>query len=128
MKFYILSTVAVLLISGCSQQEKVIVPIPEVKKENTQQHTYKAPKKNIKLKEVEDTNFSSEYMYPKAKDNKNSTTEIKKSNIKNETTIASNNIETKECIALIGQDKFDKYSQIYGTSGALKKCKMFKAI
>ncbi|SFZ97717.1 hypothetical protein MNB_SV-5-864 [hydrothermal vent metagenome] len=88
----------------------------------------KPPKKDIELQEVEDTNFSSEYMYP--------TTEKKPTKPSEETT--TEEVETKaeitdmtktECISMIGQEKFDKYTQMYGGEDAsIKKCKMLKSI
>jgi hypothetical protein len=34
----------------------------------------------------------------------------------------------QECISLIGQERFDKYAQMFGgDSGAIKRCKMIKA-
>ncbi len=137
MKFYILSTAIVLLISGCSQQKEVIVPTPpvaEVKKKRVYKPAPKAPKKNIKIKKVEDENFTSDYMYPEAKKSKKSVAKTKevnseaKTETETETTVANSDMGAQECIALIGQNKFDKYSQMYGASGALKKCKMLKAI
>jgi hypothetical protein len=67
-------------------------------------------------------------MYPEAKTSKKSVAKTKEIDSKIKTTVANSDMNTKECITLIGQDKFDKYSQMYSTSGALKKCKMFKAI
>jgi len=128
MKFYILGTTIVLLISGCSQQNRVIAAPVEIKKEKKHQYRDAAPKKNIKLKDVEDENFSSEYMYPETEVNKKSIAKIENIHNENIVTESSDNINTKECIALIGQDKFNKYSQIYTLSGALKKCKMLKSI
>ena len=116
-----------LLVVGCVEQ-----PQPKaVKAVEKPKQTYvapKAPKKNIKLKEVEDENFSSEYMYPKAK--KQEVAKVKEP-VANTEDInpAISSMSNGECIAMIGQEKFDKYSQMYGgSSAALKKCKMLKAM
>ena len=133
MKNKILSVTLLLssfLMVGCVQQPpSKIVKVVEKPKPKTSQSGSKAPKKNIKLKEVEDENFSSEYMYPDAK--KKETAKIKEP----ESTVAADinpvvtSMSNSECIAMIGQEKFNKYSQMYGGSaGALKKCKMLKAL
>jgi len=34
-----------------------------------------------------------------------------------------------ECVSMLGQEKFDKYAQMFnGDAGAIKKCKMLKAL
>ncbi|HFQ62160.1 MAG TPA: hypothetical protein ENK39_07690 [Epsilonproteobacteria bacterium] len=81
----------------------------------------KAPKKNIKLKKVEDNNYSSGYMYPGEK---------KKKPIKvAQATTVSSTMDKAECIAMIGADKFEKYTQIFGSEAAsIKRCSMLKAM
>ncbi len=114
-----------LIMVGC-QQQPAIQPAPVVKPK-PKAHAPKPPKKNIKLKEVEDENFSSEYMYPETD---------KKSAKKQEevTTVATEDksvsaMTNEECISMIGQEKFEKYAQMFGgDAGALKKCKMLKAL
>jgi PBP1b-binding outer membrane lipoprotein LpoB len=116
-----------LIMVGC-QQQPAIQPAPVVKpKPKPKAHAPKPPKKNIKLKEVEDENFSSEYMYPETN---------KKAAKKPEEviTVATENtsvtaMTNEECISMIGREKFEKYSQMFGgDAGALKKCKMLKAL
>ena len=110
---------------GCNQQPRVQQPVQHVKPKTSVPAP--APKKNIKLKEVEDENFSSEYMYPETD---------KKAAKKQEevTTLATESgsvsaMTNAECISMIGQEKFDKYAQMFGgDAGALKKCKMLKAL
>ena len=76
-------------------------------------------KKPIKLKKVEDSNFSPEYMYPTDTKQEQS---IEKEKIQQNTTMTID-----ECIALIGQERFDKYKQILGSKSlALKRCQMIK--
>jgi len=121
-----------LLVVGCVEQPKpeVVKVVEKAKPKPKKKYVApKAPKKNIKLKEVEDKNFSSEYMYPDAK--KKETTKIAKSTTPetSESAPIEGSMNNSECIAMIGQEKFDKYSEIYGgSSGALKKCKMLKAL
>jgi len=90
-----------------------------------------APKKNIKLKKVEDSNYSSTYMYPGAKKKpiatapKEVVTTIPKQDITNTTT----DMTKAECIGMIGEAKFNKYTQMFGSeSASLKRCKMLKAM
>jgi len=82
------------------------------------------PKKNIKLKKVEDNNYSSGYMYPEdTKAAKKDSTEKK---IK---TSVSSSMSREECIAMISQEKFDKYTSIFGSEAAsIKRCVMLKAM
>jgi len=124
MKLQILAIATLLFVTGCVQQQPVIQETKVVKKEKKKQYTPPPPKKKIELKEVEDENFSSEYMYPETK---KKSTEVKKT----ETTAApaASGMTKNECVAMIGQDKFDKYAQMYGgESASLKKCKMLKAL
>lgn len=121
MKYSIITITILILLSGCDQ--------PTVaQKEKDTPHVVKQtylpppPKKQIKLKEVQDTNFDSDYMYP---DDKKKT--IDKSPVKPE--IVTEDIMNKEqCIAMITQEKFDKYAAIFGSEAAsIKRCKMLKA-
>ena len=92
-----------------------------------------APKKNIKLKKVEDNNYSSGYMYPGAK-KKKKTPVVKVATVA--TNVATTNtpntssaMNKAACIAMIGQAKFDKYTQMFGgEAGSIKRCKMLKAM
>ena len=81
------------------------------------------PKKNIKLKKVEDNNYTSGYMYPGA---------AKKKPVKvaqATTTNANTSMDKAQCIAMIGPEKFAKYTQMFGSEAAsLKRCKMLKAM
>ena len=145
----IVSSIAIVIFSGCSstnnmaklknqnarqalliqQQYAQIAALKEkldtkrrmIRKTRTRQSMPTAPKKNIKLKKVEDNNYSSGYMYPETK--KKKPKKVKK--------VASINsaMTTAECISMIGQAKFDKYTQMFGSEAAsLKRCKMLKAM
>jgi hypothetical protein len=81
------------------------------------------PKKKIKLKDVNDTNFDAAYMYPK---------EIKKKeNVavsSQKPAAAEGSMDKAQCIAMITQEKFDKYAAMFGSEEAsIKRCKMLKA-
>ena len=132
MKITISLLTAAFLMLGCTQEPQVK---QVTKKPITKTKRYKAvpppPKKKIKLKEVEDENFSSDYMYPTTAKKSNKTTEVsKKEPLSSDTPQATTTEMTKkECIGLIGQEKFDKYAQMYGGASApLKKCKMLKTL
>ena len=115
------------LLLGCNpQQPKVQQPVKVKEVKATKTYVPPAPKKDIKLKEVEDENFSSDYMYPET---------AKKSSAKvAETTSVADAapaamMTASECVSIIGQEKFERYSQMYGgDAGAIKKCKMLKAL
>ena len=98
--------------------------VPQAPKKNS---VPQVPKKNIVLKKVEDTNYSSQYMYPDAKKRVSNNAPVKKSPSTIQTT---SNVMTKaECISMIGQDKFDKYTRMFGNEAAsLKRCRMLKTM
>ena len=137
IKLWIPILSASLLMVGCATQQTAPVlkePVKEVKKtKKTKKRSRapKAPKKNIKLKKVEDTNFSSEYMYPEAKTKKAKPVAVAKV-ASTETTApaaSTSNMSRGECISMIGQEKFDKYTQMLGDeASAIKRCKMLKAM
>ncbi len=121
MKYSIVASAILLLLVGCDQ--------PTVTdKDNTKVHVAKQtympppPKKQIKLKKIDDTNFNADYMYPEDKKRT-----IDKSPL--QTAIVSEDIMDKEqCIAMITQEKFDKYASMFGSEAAsIKRCKMLKA-
>jgi altronate dehydratase len=95
----------------------------------------KAPKKVIKLKKVEDTNYSSNYMYPAAKKKQKSLKKVVKNTVSKSTSNStvpatqSLGMTKAECISMIGADKFSKYTQMFGSeSASIKRCKMLKAM
>jgi len=126
MKFLIPILGTALIMVGCQQQPAIQQAAP-IAKPKPKAYAPNPPKKNIKLKEVEDENFSSEYMYPET--NKKA---VKKPEELTTLTAESPSVSAmtnEECISMIGQEKFDKYAQMFGgDTGALKKCKMLKAL
>ena len=139
---YITLLATSLLFVGCVQQPAVelekkveVKPKPKVKakpKSKYKKKKYtapKAPKKNIKLKKVEDSNFSSEYMYPEAKKKKVNSPAVVKTPKADTPTTSAVAMSRGECISMIGQEKFDKYTQMLGSeASAMKKCKMLKSM
>ena len=114
-----------ILLSACGSEAPTP---PPVKKEVTQTVEKKAPppppKKDIKLKEVEDTNYSSAYMYPEDS--------VKKEpvGVPLQTVLdTATGMNKEECIAMISQEKFDKYSAMFGSETAsIKRCNMINAM
>lgn len=133
IKLWIPILSASLLMVGCATQQTAPVvkePVKKVKKVK-KRSAPKAPKKDIKLKEVEDTNFSSEYMYPETKTKKAKPVAVAKADSTETTAPAAStsNMSKGECISMIGQEKFDKYTQMLGDeASAIKRCKMLKAM
>lgn len=86
-----------------------------------------APTKEVELKKVEDNNYSADYMYPGAKKQSASTPTVQTS-----PTVSSRikrGMSKSECIDLIGQVKFDKYTQMFGNEEAsLKRCQILKTM
>jgi len=119
MKYGILSITLLLLLGGCDQpevQEQKEKPVQEMKQT---QLPPPPPRKPIKLKDVNDTNFNEEYMYPKA------SREEKKAE---PALVSTDSMDKSECIAMITQEKFDKYTAMFGSETAsIKRCKMIKA-
>ena len=138
MKLWIPILTASLLMIGCTTQKTAPTlkqPVKVVKDTNTTKtkKTYAPapPKKKIELKEVEDTNFSSEYMYPEAKTKKEKPVAVAKTASTEVGTpvVSTNSMGKSECISMIGQAKFDKYTQMLGDeASAIKRCQMLKAM
>ena len=122
MKYGIVTITILMLFSGCDQ------PTVEKKETNTphivkQTYLPPPPKKKIKLKEVDDTNFDAAYMYPKDTKKKDKT-DIPEQMAK----VTTDTMNKEECIAMITQEKFDKYASMFGSEAAsIKRCKMLKA-
>ncbi len=132
MKTLITLVATAFFILGCTPQPQP-QPVPVVKpkpkpKPKLRKHPAisPAPKKDIELKEVEDENFSSAYMYPetdKKTAKKSETLDVSAA----QTTVSA--MTKEECVSMIGQKKFDQYTQMYGgESASLKKCKMLKSL
>ena len=123
MKYGIVTITILMLFSGCDQ------PTVENKEKNTTPHVVKQtylpppPKKKIELQEVEDTNFDSAYMYPEDTKKKEKVETVEQTAI-----ATANTMNKQECIAMISQEKFDKYAAMFGSEAAsIKRCKMLKA-
>ncbi len=129
MKYISISIMTLLLLAGCKQAQPSMQknpqiiqkapPIPRVKPMLPPK-----PKKEMKLKEVEDRNYSSAYMYPKSINKKEEVEKPISTSVNN-----SNSMNKEECIAMISQEKFDKYTSMFGSEAAsIKRCNMIKAM
>ncbi len=152
MKLWLGMGVALVLFSGCNstqniqlerknaqqaliiqQQQLKIEALSKVltsKKQGRSRTRTVVPrtKKNIKLKKVEDNNFNSDYMYPQTRSTPKAKKVTKLAQAETATTTSSM-MGKAECIAMIGQEKFDKYTQMFGSeSASIKRCKMLKAM
>jgi PBP1b-binding outer membrane lipoprotein LpoB len=108
------------------QQQRQITALQNKLNAIQQKPTYSPekikPKKNIKLKKVEDNNYSSDYMYPDDKKKKTEETAVT-------TATQTAPMSRAECIAMIGEAKFDRYTQMFGSeAAAIKRCMMIRAM
>jgi len=130
MKLTLTLIITLGLFVGCGSRHSPRIiekkPQPVVQQEQYMVQQSKlppAPKKHIKLKEVKDTNYSDTYMYPE------DTAAAKKDPVIKTPTVTSNSMSKEECIAMISQEKFDKYSVMFGSEAAsIKRCTMLKAM
>lgn len=131
MKNVIFIAIVAILFVGCAQKTDPIIKIDppvledmnETKEKVVKQTHYpRPPKKRIKLKKVKDDNFNADYMYPtekKKKDTNKTPVSIPKADI---------GMTKEECITMITQEKFDKYTKMFGSeSASIRRCKMLKA-
>jgi len=158
MKLWLIATSMLLLIAGCTSHREVILQNRLAKQRiamqakqaqidalneqlNTRIETRaraktkrnaipKAPKNNYKPKKVEDANYSSRYMYPaQAKQKPVKVAKTTPTIVAKKTINTSPSMDRTECVTMIGQDKFDKYTKMFGSEAAsLKRCKMLKAM
>jgi len=134
MKHILITVIALTLMIGCGSRSvttKTIVenkPQSEIKRSAHQVKQSKlppAPKKKFKPKEVKDTNYADNYMYPEdsAAAKKDPTVPVKTP------TVTSNAMTKQECVAMISQEKFDKYTAMFGNeASSIKRCAMLKAM
>lgn len=111
-----------LLLSACGSQTQAPAPIKKQKKHMVERKAPPPPPKKIHtIKEAKDTNYETAYMYPE--DNK------KKKEKVNTTASTSTGMSKEECVTMITQEKFDKYTAMFGSEEAsIKRCQMIKAM
>jgi len=131
MKHWFYLPLSGFLLIGCMNEQPHYRPIPPKPVVEPQTPVIKPekPKKIYRLKEVQDNNFNPEYMYPETsgrirKVSRNTSAEDAASAIK-----ATETVSRDECISMIGQEKFDKYTRMLGgESGAIKRCAMLRSM
>ena len=121
-----------LIFNACSNTIPQVKPLPvKIEEANaTKVVTPPPPQKHIELKEVQDDNYSPEYMYPEDTDKKERFTESKSEDTAH-TSIekASADMSKEECISMIGEEKFDKYTKMFGNEAAsIKRCTLLKSM
>ena len=131
MKFWMILICTMLFLTGCATQRvqkikqdenRTKAEKPKIKKFKVKQK----PKRKIKLKEVQDDNFSPEYMYPEDKVKKE---KVAKSEAELTEATQIDVMNKEECIGMIGQEKFYKYAQMFGSeSASIKRCAMLKTV
>ncbi|QOR61381.1 hypothetical protein ACM66Z_07970 [Sulfurovum sp. ST-21] len=126
MKLWLSSSLLTLLLSGCISQQPIYRPVPVKLKPEPEPAPVviqAKPKKTHQFKEVQDNNFSPEYMYPKVPKNQPKTQK------EESVSTVSASMSREDCIAMIGQQKFDKYTQMLGgESAAVKRCILLKSM
>ena len=122
MKYGIITITILMLLGGCKEPAVI-------EKDTNTAHLVKQtylpppPRKKIKLKEVDDTNFDAAYMYPEDTKKKEKVETVEQTAI-----ATADTMNKEECIAMITQEKFDKYASMFGSEAAsIKRCKMLKA-
>ena len=150
LKIYLPITLTLLLFNGCTSNSRIIqlqnktiqqsMVIQKQQKQIAQLQTrlqktreikrrkryqgstyYPKPKKDITLKKVEDHNYNSDYMYPDDKKKKSVTTVA--------STVPAVSMNKAECIAMIGEAKFNRYTEMFGNeAAAIKRCTMIQAM
>ena len=129
MKVWLTLAMTLLFIAGCvsttkhTQLQNKNTQLNGLQETNTSIPVQNAPKRNIKLKKVEDDNYSSEYMYPQTKSQPQKVTKL------SQIATTSSVMGKEECIDMISQHKFDKYTQMFGSEAAsIQRCAMLKAM
>ena len=140
MKLTITALLTLSFIIGCGAKQattRIIEKKPQVQKVAVkpikhavpQSTLPPAPKKKHIPKVVEDTNYSDKYMYPEdSKAAKKDPIEVNTAP-KETHKSTSHGMSREECIGMISQEKFDKYTAMFGNEEAsIKRCAMLKAM
>jgi len=131
-KFWIIFAASSLFITGCTNTipDTPKNPVQIIEDTNTTNiYVPQRTHRKIKLKEVQDSNFSSEYMYPEDKVKKGNVVKVVKTKTAQTVISTENTMAREECIGMIGQEKFDKYTQMFGDeASSIKRCAMLKSM
>jgi hypothetical protein len=131
MKQWLILPAMTLLLVGCgSTQPPVYRPIQEQPKPEPKPVavTPEKPTQVHELKEVQDDNFDPDYMYPETPQRKHKEPKPQPTAVSTPV-VTSESMGRDECIAMIGQEKFDKYTQMLGSeNAAIKRCVLMKSM
>lgn len=128
-KFWIILTTTALIIAGCADKTPTVTKIPVQTVEATTIDVPQQVHKKGVLTEVQDGNFSSAYMYPEEKVTKEKVVKVATTESTESTETTASVMSKEECVGMIGQDKFDKYAQMFGSeTSSIKRCAMLKAM
>jgi hypothetical protein len=121
----ILST---LFVAGCSSNQSENPSPKEREKTQTQttpKYTAAPPKSSFKPKAVQRENYTSEYMYPSNRVQPATAAKEKPEEQKS----VGEKMTKEECIAMIGEEKYQKYTEMFSSeTGAIKRCTILKAM
>ena len=136
MKYIIYGLIAMLLMSGCVR--RVASPLLEMTDMNDTKprgSLYQQRSEGLYKLKAEPYSISSkksdpELLGPQTTINRTKATTVKRTTITTPKPKSSNSAMTKsECIRIVGQDKFDKYSKKFGgDKGVLKRCAIIKKL
>ncbi len=119
-----LSIVLFFWLNGCTKN--VTLPTyryPPKKVRKPVKPTPAAPQSrpHYPVKEVQDDNFSPEYMYP------DTDTQNHASSTPTQTSLPT--VDKAECVSMIGEEKFKRYTEMLGgEAGALKRCALLRSM
>jgi len=149
MKLWLMALVALIFFTACNsripsiaQQNRdaqlAIWAQQQRAQEEARRLSYAKPaKKKYKLRKVEDSNFDSNYMYPQTRSKPPKIIQAPRARAENNSSSNSQEkvisvptgMSKSECINILGQEKYDKYTQMFGSEAAsIKRCKMIKAM
>jgi len=133
MKYLLISLLTLFSIVGCGsrgtnhivvKKQPTLIPVARPKQHSIKKLPPAPPKKEMKLKEVKDTNYSDTYMYPE-----DGAAAKKDPVVEAPVTTPTSGMTKEACIAIISQEKFDKYTAMFGSEEAsIKRCAMIKAM
>jgi len=122
-KFWIIVATAALFIAGCADRTPTVTKASVNEINTTKVPVSQRVDKKIELKEVQDNNFSPAYMYPENKVKKEEVVKMA------EAQSIVNGMSKKECISMIGEEKFSQYTQMFGNeTSSIKRCAMIKSM
>ncbi len=125
-KFWVIVATATLFIAGCADKTPTVTYVTKAPVKETNTAKVPVPQKvheRTGLKEVQDNNFSSAYMYPEDNVKKEEVVKVA------EAQSIVNGMSKEECISMIGKEKFSQYADMFGDeTSSIKRCAMIKSM